>query len=475
MILDLLDPVHVEAEVPGFQVPRLRRQVPTTYIMLSDRQPFASPIPFADPAWYSTLDSPYYNDSHVRLAKYLRKYVDEELSPLSEQWEREQMVPIAVQERHAAIGCLAVSIFPLAREYMSDIPLPGGIKLDEWDAFHDLVLVDELTRGGYLGVNWALATGPTIATPLINSYANKQLKAELLPPILKGHKRIALAVTEPSGGSDVAGIQTTAVKQGDDYIVNGMKKWITNAKNAHYVVAAVRTGGPGPTGVSCLVIPMDLPGVTRRSIQNSGVAASGSTHITFEDVKVPRKYLIGKEGEGLRMFLSNFNHERLVLSMQALRLSRVCIEDAYEHACVRKTFGKTLIEQPVIRAKFAEMGWRVSSVQTQLESIYYHFNRNHSDADLASVVALAKVQATRCLEYCNREAQQVFGGLGYQRGTQRGGRVEQISRDLRVLAVGGGSDEIMIDLGIKQQMRMMTALANNEKKPEKVQDAIPKL
>lgn len=212
-----------------------------------------------------------------------------------------------------------------------------------------------------------------------------------------------------------------------------------------YVTAAVRTGGPGHAGISCLIIPLDLPGVTRRKIQNSGVASSGSTFITFEDVRVPVKYLIGKEGQGFKYFMSNFNHERLWISIQALRMSRICIEDAYEHALSRKTFGKALIEQPMIRTKFSEMGRRVEALQAQLELLFYHFNRNYSDADLAGMTALAKVNAGRTLEYVNREAQQVFGGLGYQRGGLRGNRVEQISRDLRVIVVGAGSDEILTE------------------------------
>lgn len=126
-------------------------------------------------------------------------------------------------------------------------------------------------------------------------------------------------------------------------------------------------------------------------------------------------------------------------------MSRVCIEDAFEHANTRKTFGKLLFEQPTIRLKFSEMGRRVEALQAQLELLFYHFNKNYSDADLAGMTALAKVNAGRTLEYVNRECQQVFGGLGYQRGGLRGNRVEQISRDLRVIVVGGGSEEILAE------------------------------
>lgn len=187
---------------------------------------------------------------------------------------------------------------------------------------------------------------------------------------------------------------------------------------------------------------------------------------------MPCKYLIGTENAGFKYVVSNFNHERLWISIQALRMSRICIEDAYEHATIRKTFGKALIEQPTIRLKFSEMGRMVEALQAQLELLFYHFNRNYSDADLAGMTALAKVNAGRTLEFVNREAQQVFGGLGYQRGGLRGHRVEQISRDLRVIVVGAGSHEILTDLGIRQQMKIMKN-AKEEGGQKKVEDTIP--
>lgn len=207
-------------------------------------------------------------------------------------------------------------------------------------------------------------------------------------------------------------------------------------------------------------------------IRSSGVASSGSTFVSIEDVRVPCKYLVGEENQGFKIFMSNFNHERLWIAIQALRMSRVCVEDAYEHANSRKTFGKYLIEQPTIRLKFSEMGRMIEALQAQLELLFYHFNRNYSDADLAGMTALAKVNAGRTLEFVNREAQQVFGGLGYQRGGLRGHRVEQISRDLRVIVVGAGSHEILTDLGIRQQMKIMTK-ANIEGKQKDVKDTIP--
>lgn len=252
-------------------------------------------------------------------------------------------------------------------------------------------------------------------------------------------------------GSDVAGLTTTAKKTPDGkyYIVNGQKKWITNGIWADYCTAAVRTGGPGAAGISALIIPVkNHPGVTTRKQSNSGVNASGSTFIEFDDVKVPVENLLGKENEGFKIIMSNFNHERLWLGVTALRMARVCCEDAYAHATTRSTFGQPLISNQVIRSKFTEMGRYIETLHSLIESLLYHSTSvtpEQRELDLAPWYALIKVQSGRALEKVNREAQQILGGLGYSRGG-RGGRIEQISRDLRVLVVGGGSDEILTDL-----------------------------
>jgi len=256
-------------------------------------------------------------------------------------------------------------------------------------------------------------------------------------------------------GSDVAGLQTTAKKSpdGKHYIVNGQKKWITNGIWADYCTAAVRTGGPGAGGISALIIPLkNYPGVTTRKQTNSGVNASGSTFIEFDDVRVPVENLLGNENQGFKIVMSNFNHERLWLGVTALRMARVCCEDAYSHAITRHTFGSPLLANQVIRAKFTDMGRHLETTWALVEALVYHsstVSAERRERDLASWYALVKVQAGRTLEKVNRECQQVFGGLGYSRGG-RGGRVEQISRDLRVLVVGGGSDEILTDLVARQ-------------------------
>ena len=341
-------------------------------------------------------------------------------------------------------------------------------------------LNDELTRLGYIGVLWALGGGNSIGFPPILNYGSEELKDKLLPGIIDGSIRVCLGVTEPQAGSDVAGVQTTAQKSSDGkyYVVNGQKKWyiqheltnfrITNGIWADYITAAVRTGDAekGALGVSVLVIPLNAEGVTRRKLKNSGVAASGSTFLEFDDVKVPASHLLGKENQGFQIIMSSsfqsnlsnvdFNSERLALAIQALSLSRVCLQDAYMHALTRETFSQKLISHQIIRHKIGLMSSRIASMHAWLETLIYTLKINPNDPSLPQALSLAKVQGGRLLEFCSREAQQIFGGAGYQRGSGKGSRVEQISRDVRVNVVGGGSEEILIDLAVRMGLKYVS-------------------
>ena len=286
-----------------------------------------------------------------------------------------------------------------------------------------------------------------------------------------------------AAGSDVAGIKTTAVRSGDHYIVNGYKKWITNGVWAHYIMAAVRTGGSGRHGISALIIPLDVPGVTRRHLENSGVSSSGSTLIEFDDVKVPVANLIGKENKGFEIVMSNFNHERIWLACTSLRLARVSANDAYHYALLRETFGKPLIENQVIVAKIAGFGKVIEPCWALLENVVYMAEQERlskkrglrnqggaalgenqealssgADFNIGGMVAQAKVAAGQALESVNRDAQQILGGAGYAR-FGKGVRIEQISRDVRILCVGGGSEEILQELSYKEEVKVLKKIA----------------
>ncbi|TKA77804.1 hypothetical protein B0A49_00932 [Cryomyces minteri] len=419
---------------------------------------FGSTIPFAEPPWYSRDNSPHYKASHRKLRAWVREYVDTEIRPHAAEWESQESVPVE----------------PAQESYMGGLQLPAGIPPDEWDGFHTIIVVDELNRIGYTGVLWGLGGGNGIGCPPITHFGTEEQKVYYLPRVARGEIRFCLGITEPDAGSDVANIKTTAKLQGDHYVVDGSKKWITNGIWADYVTAAVRTGGPGRNGISMLIIPLRSQGVTTRRMQNSGVGASGSTFIEFNNVKVPVKNLLGLENKGFDIIMSSksplkryFNPERLTLACAALRLSRLCCEDSLSYALTRTTFGKPLISNQLIRAKISKMGQLIEPAWAFLEQLVYTIHISQSQnrhINVGGMTALLKVTATRCLEKCCREAQQIMGGAGYNRAG-KGARIEQISRDVRVFVVSGGSEEVMRDLAVAQEMKDMKAIAGVTGKP----------
>jgi len=285
----------------------------------------------------------------------------------------------------------------------------------------------------------------------------------VLPELYSGKKRICLAITEPEAGSDVKNLSCEAKlsHDGKHYIVNGTKKWITNGIYSDYFTTAVRTSGKaGDTaGISFLLIPKS-EGVTCKRMLMSGQHCAGTTFVTFEDVKVPVQNLIGTEGAGFKMIMTNFNHERLMIIYVGHALARVCIEDSILYAHKRKVFGKRLIDSEVIRAKLANMARLVESQQTWIESVVYAIaNLSHEEANnrLGGTTALMKAHCSIVLELVAREAVQILGGIAHTRGGQ-GERIERIRRDVKGVAIPGGSEEILLDFGIRQEIRLAMGL-----------------
>lgn len=408
--------------------------------------------PWSEPAWSHGIPSPYYNESHEKLRDALRAYINEHILPYSLDWEAKGEAP-----RDAALKW-ARSGFPFADvpiQYRpKDVPGPAGICVDDLDVFHLLIQTDEGSRIDG-GVGASLAGASVIGIPPIIHHGTEQQKQQWLPGLFSWETGFCLGITEPTGGSDVANIQTTARKTPDGkfYVVNGYKKWITGAPWATHMTTAVRTGGPGMSGVSVLVIPMNSKGLERRKIYNSGQNAGGASLIELDDVHVPVENLIGKEGEGFKIIMTNFNRERFLMSVGCNRNARTCLNVAFDYANKRETFGKKLIANQIISSKFATLARYIESHWAWLEQIAYAVQqspRGWQDPDVAGRIALSKVQGGRILEMAAREAQQVLGGAGYQRGGP-GAVVEQISRDLRMMVVGGGSEEIIADLSVRQE------------------------
>ncbi|KAI8097531.1 acyl-CoA dehydrogenase/oxidase [Halteromyces radiatus] len=438
------------------------RSSPATYtisdIVSGAESKFGEGIPYGDPSWYQEWNSPYYNKSHIELRKVMREFVDKEITPFCHEWSEAKAIPRSVVKRCGEIGMLAAISGAASNPSVASLlpyPLPAGLTTDQFDIFHEFICVDELSRCGSGGLVWAVEGGLAIALPPVLNFGSDEMKKEVVPAVLSGEKFISLAITEPSAGSDVANLTTSAKDAGDHFILNGEKKWITQGAYADYYVVAARTGGSGMAGISLLLVPRTLQGVNARAMDCQGMWGSGTSYITFEDVKVPKTNLIGKLNHGFKYIMTNFNHERLGIVMQANRLARVCIEEAFKHSLKRKTFGQPLIQHPVIRNKFGHCIRQVEATHAWLESILYQVKTlpHETQANvLGGPIALLKAQSTQTFEYCAREAAQIFGGLAYTRGGQAE-KVERLYREVRAYAIPGGSEEIMLDLGVRQTLK----------------------
>jgi len=401
---------------------------------------FGSTVPFGEPYWYQKhLQSPYYKPTHAEFRARVRAFVDKELIPYVHEWDEAGAFPPELHEKAYAAGIYG-AIWP--EQY-------GGTPPAEFDAFHDLILIDELSRCAAGGVLWSCFFSFGIALPPVLKVGSPYLKEKVAGPVIRGQKIMCLAVTEPFVGSDVANLKTTARREGDYYIVNGAKKFITGGMKADYFTTAVRTGGEGMRGISLLLLEKGMPGISVRRMKTQGWWISNTAYVTFEDVKVPVKNLIGEENKGFYSIMSNFNHERFVLAAMSNRYARVCLEESIKYGRVRKTFDKRLLDHQALRHKVAEMGRLVESTHALLEQIAYQMSEGVDDRKLAGIIALAKVQATKTMEFCTREASQIFGGNAYVRGGP-GEKVERLYRETRVNAIGGGSEEVLLDLAMRQ-------------------------
>ena len=378
------------------------------------------------------LPNPNLQPEHEEWRTQLRKFIDSEIMPFAGDWDEAGHIPIELWPKAAAVGLLGLG-------YPEEF---GGIS-EGIDSWHMWIANEELARIGAGGIPASLMVHGIGLPPVIN-WGSAALKEKVAPPVLAGEKHIALGITEPGGGSDVAQLTTHAVRDGDCFVVNGSKTYITGGMRANWVSTAVRTGGAGAAGVSMLLVPTDAPGFTRTQLdRKQGWWASDTATLFFDNVRVPVTNLIGEQNRGFNVIMTNFNGERMAMAAAMEAAGRVCLEEAVEWARERNTFGKRLADHQVIRHKIAQMKQKLNATQAYIRICYEAIETgcpNPGD------IALLKVQASECLEFCAREAMQILGGIGFMRGS----RVERIYREVRVNAIGGGSEEIMRDLAARQ-------------------------
>lgn len=360
------------------------------------------------------------------LARTVADFTERELAPNLESWEDTGLVPREVHRRAAELGLLEIG-FPAT---------VGG----SGDIIDTLTVAEAIiTSGGSTGLCAALFTHGIALPHIIRAGDRRQIERYVLPT-LAGEKIGSLAITEPDAGSDVASIATIARREGDHYVVNGAKTYITSGYRADFVVAAVRTGGAGHGGVSLLIIDKDTPGFTvTRRLDKMGWLCSDTAELSFADVVVPAENLVGAEGTGFRQIMENFETERLTMAAQAAASARRCLALTIEWVSTRRSFGAKLSGHQVVRHKVAEMARQAEVATTFVHRVVEDYADGAPDR---TRIAMAKNTAVFALDHISKEAVQLHGGAGFMRGTE----VERHYRDARVMGIGGGTNEIMNEI-----------------------------
>ncbi len=377
------------------------------------------------------MENPFDNPERKSFRKSTKQFVDKEVKPFCDKWDEEGEVP---WELHQKVGDLGVWGFGIDEKY-------GGLGFD--DCFMRSAFNEEFAKCGAYGVP-ASMTGRMISVEVINKLASEEIKSRVLPDILCGRKGSSLGVTEPSGGSDVANLKTKAHKDGNHYVINGGKTFITGGMKSDYFVIPARTGGEGLKGISLFFVEADNEGFSRTSIDRKmGWWCSDQATLYFDNMRVPAENLLGEENLGFVETMENFNLERVALSAGTLGMMKICLDESISWSQSRYTFGKPLIKHQVVRHKIADMSSKIDATETYLNQICWMIN--NGQMPVAEICKL-KFFATKSLEFCASEAMQILGGAGYLRGNP----VERVYREVKVMAIGGGSEEIMRDLAVKQ-------------------------
>jgi acyl-CoA dehydrogenase len=377
---------------------------------------------------YSTQAScqEYFGKAHEMVRQSVKAFVDQEILPNIEDWEEACEFPRALYRKAADVGILGTG-YPEAY---------GGIP---GDIFFRIAVSEELMRSGSGGLAAGIGSFH-IALPPILTIGTEEQKQRFITPVLAGEKIAALAITEPEGGSDVANLQTTAVRDGEYYRVNGSKTFITSGCRADQITCAVRTGKPGAHGISLLVIESDTPGYSvSEKLKKTGWWASDTAQIFFDDCLVPVGNLIGDENMGFYGIMENFQGERLALAIMANMTSQMAFEACLEYVKKREAFKRKLKDFQVTRHKLVDMATRLEVSREFTYRIAAKIDAGHNQV---KEISMAKNFACEVSDKITYEAVQIFGGYGYMRGYL----VERLFRDNRILSIGGGTTEIMKEI-----------------------------
>jgi alkylation response protein AidB-like acyl-CoA dehydrogenase len=368
-----------------------------------------------------------FGDEHEQLRESIRAFATKELAPHAEEWE-ETTFPDSVFARMGELGLLGLD-------------KPEAYGGQGGDYFSALVLAEEIVHGRSGGLAMGVAVHTDMAMPPILAFGTEEQKQEWVVPAIAGAKILCLGITEPDAGSDVAGIKTRAVRDGDEYVINGSKTYITNGHRADVIVLVTKTDpDAGYDGFTLFLVPMDAPGVIReRRLEKLGMHASDTALLAFQDVRVPASAVLGQVGKGFYHIMWELQGERLIGAAGSIAGAQRCFDKTLQYALERTAFGREIGHFQVIRHKFAEMATKLEAARQLTYATAWRFANGEYPV---REISMAKLHASRvCVEVAD-ECIQIHGGAGYMKEYE----VERVWRDLRLNRIGAGTDEIMLDV-----------------------------
>ncbi|MEU2002571.1 acyl-CoA dehydrogenase family protein [Rhodococcus sp. NPDC019627] len=366
------------------------------------------------------------------LRKTVRGFVERQILPHLADWERDGEIPRALHREAAELGLMGAGF-------------PESVGGEGGDLVDAVLICEEMHQAGASGGLFASLFTSGIALPHLVAAGDPEQIEKWVRPTLRGDLIGSLAITEPGGGSDVGHLRTTAVRDGDHFVVNGSKTFITSACRADFVVTAVRTGGPGAAGVSLLVIEKGTPGFeVARKLDKMGWRASDTAELSFVDARVPVANLVGAENSGFSQIAQAFLTERIALAAQAYSSAQRCLDLTLAWVRDRETFGRPLISRQAVQNTVTEMARKIDVARVYTRTLVER--SLESNEDFIAEVCFAKNTAVESGEWVANQAVQLFGGLGYMRESE----VERQYRDMRILGIGGGTTEILTGLAAKR-------------------------
>lgn len=371
----------------------------------------------------------HFTQEHEELRRTVKNFVDKEINPYVDEWEKEGRFPMReIFKKAGNLGLLGIS---KPEKF-------GGMGLDY---SYSIVAAEEFGTAHCGGVPLSIGVQTDMCTPALARFGSDELRHEFLAPAIAGDMIGCIGVSETTAGSDVAGLKTTARKDGDDYIINGHKMWITNSPQADFICLLANTSDDKPhVNKSLIIVPMNTPGITLSPhIEKLGMRSSETAQVFFDNVRVPQRYRIGHEGAGFMMQMLQFQEERLFGAANIIKGLELCVDQTIEYCRERKTFGNALIDNQVIHFRLAEL-------QTEIEAlralVYQATEQYIKGRDVTKLASMAKLKAGRLGREVTDACLQYWGGMGFTWDNP----VSRAYRDVRLVSIGGGADEIMLGI-----------------------------